>query len=81
MIPVRTIDISTSGMSLMAEHGLEAGTCCTVVFQIPLDGALQSISAAATVLYNTGRSNDGFRLGIRFTDDDQRRDTLIASLR
>ena len=65
----------------MSEQSLETGTRCTVVFQIPLDGALQTISAAATVLYNTGWSDDGYRLGIRFTDGDPRRSDLIAGLR
>lgn len=80
-IAVRTIDISTTGMSVVAQQALLAGASCNVGFALPKNGALQSISTAAVVLYCSGDAGDGFRLGLRFTEADQARNGLINALR
>jgi len=76
----RTIDISIVGMSLMSPHELEDGACLTVVFQIPTQGKLETVSSAASVLYCTPDDTEGFRLGIRFIDHDALRNDLINTL-
>jgi len=76
----RTVDISLMGMSLMSPHALGVGARLTIVFQIPTVGKLETIKAAAIVLYHTPDSSEGFRLGIRFCDQDALRNELISSL-
>lgn len=76
----RTIDISIAGMSLMSPQALNIGAGLTVIFQIPAQGKLETVNAAASVLYNTADRAEGFRLGLRFNDHDSLRDDLIASL-
>ncbi|MES2831870.1 MAG: PilZ domain-containing protein [Pseudomonadota bacterium] len=76
----RTIDISLVGMSLMSPQELGDGASLTVVFQIPTQGKLETIRAAASVLYRTPDGDEGFRLGLRFSEPDARRSDLINSL-
>jgi hypothetical protein len=78
-IQVRTIDISTAGMSMMSLHCVAAGVTCRVLFQLPAGGQLHEVAADARVIY-TRQGNDGFRLGLRFTDKNQTRIKLIENL-
>lgn len=80
-INVRAVDIAPSGMSIMTPTILTMGTTCVVNFELPYQGALHTISAAAKVIYCTRTESEGFRLGISFSEPDPLRLQLISELR
>jgi hypothetical protein len=79
-INVRAVDIAPSGMSIMTPTILTMGTTCVISFDLPHQGALHTIRAAAKVIYCTRTDSDGFRLGISFSEPDPLRLRLISEL-
>lgn len=79
-VSVRTIDISTMGLSLMSPQTLSAGQVCELRFELAVKGKLHDIRAGARVVYNTCQGVEGFRLGLAFTEPDAARTALINCL-
>ncbi len=77
---VRTLDITGGGISVMAQHGFNAGELCSLVFESPINGALQTFTAEVKIVYATRADTDGTRLGLRFMSADPLRTQLIESL-
>ena len=77
---VRTIDITSAGMSVMSQHGIAPGSRCSLVFALPLRGALQMILAEVKIVYATVVGTEGVRIGLRFMTADLTRTHFIESL-
>ena len=42
---VRTVDITRGGISVMSPRALATGDLCSLVFELPVQGALQTLEA------------------------------------
>ena len=80
-VNVRAVDIAPSGMSIMTPTIITMGTTCVISFELPHQGELHTIRAAAKVIYCTSTNSEGFRLGISFSEPDPLRLRLISELR
>lgn len=65
----RTMDVSVSGLGLVAPVNPPAHTTCTVKFVVPIETNRNvTITAAATVTHSIySRAEDGFKVGLMFT--------------
>ena len=79
-VEVRTVDITTGGMSVMSQQGLATGDSASLVFKLPVHGALQTLTADVRIAYATRVGSEGTRLGLRFVTADPVRAQLIAGL-
>ena len=79
-VDVRTVDITTGGISVMSQQGFTAGAVCSLVFELPVKGALQFLTASVKIVYATPVCSEGTRLGLRFVTADPVRTQLINGL-
>ena len=65
----RTMDVSVSGLGIVAPVNPPPRTTCTVKFVVPIDTDRQvTITATAVVTHSIfTRSEDGFKVGLMFT--------------
>lgn len=75
-----TIDISTSGVSIMVHEQIANGTACWVRFEIPDGGTKNIVQAQAKAIYSVCVGEQGFRVGFQFTFKDLERTQLINAL-
>ncbi len=78
---VRTVDITSGGMSVMSQQDLRVGAQCSLVFELPVHGALQTLTTEVKIVYATLIGTEGTRLGLRFVTFDPLRTQLIDGLR
>lgn len=66
----RTLDVSVSGLGLVAPVNPPQGTPCSVKFAVPTQAdRFVTLSAQAVVTYSVYvRNEDGFKLGLMFSD-------------
>lgn len=67
---VATVDISESGVGIIAIAALNAGSSCVVALDLNADDGRRRINAWGEVVYSTQIGPDRYRSGIRFTDMD-----------
>ena len=65
-VEVQTVDVSTSGICLMAPLALDGGQRCEVSFKVPLNGASSSVTVVAESVYSIHCGAEGFKIGMRF---------------
>lgn len=75
----RTIDISTSGISVMLEDSLAAGESCVIAFEAPIRGTIRKVMASAKAVYSICGA-DGFRTGFQFVQLDAANTSIINEL-
>ena len=75
-----TIDISTSGVSIMVHEQIANGTECWVRFEIPDCGRKNIVQAQAKAIYSVCVGEQGFRVGFQFIFKDVERTQLINAL-
>jgi len=68
-LPGRTLDISTTSISLTLGHKLPVGQSGHVSFELFLDGKAQILTCRSTVSYCIF-SGDDFKLGFQFVNLD-----------
>jgi len=76
-LPGRTLDISTTSISLTLGHKLAVGQTGQVSFELFLDGKAQILSCRSTVTYCIF-SGDEFKLGFQFVNLDLAALTAIS---
>lgn len=79
-VEVRTVDITAGGMSVMSQQNLATGDSASLVFKLPVHGALQTLTADVRIVYATPVGFEGTRIGLRFVAADPVRAQLIAGL-
>lgn len=67
---VATVDISESGVGIIAIAALNAGTSCVVALDLHADNGRRRINAWGEVVYSRQIGPGRYRSGIRFTDMD-----------
>ena len=77
---VRTVDIAVGGMSVMSKQGFTTGGVYSLVFKLPVQGALQTLTAEVKIVYVSPTGTEGMRLGLRFMTPDPLRTRLIDAL-
>lgn len=77
---VRTVDVNAGGMSVMSQQGFTAGGVCVLVFELPVRGAMQTLTTEVKIVYATLVGTEGMRLGLRFMTPDPLRTRLIDAL-
>lgn len=65
-IEVRTVDVSNSGLCLLANTTLENGQQCEVTFKVPLKGGAKEVKVHTQSVYCIQSGRDGFMIGMRF---------------
>lgn len=75
-----TIDVSTSGVSIMVHEQIPGGAACWVRFEIPDGGRKNIVQAQAKAIYSVCVGEQGFRVGFQFTFKDPERTQLINAL-
>lgn len=75
-----TIDISTSGVSIMVHEQITSGAACWVRFEIPDGGGKNIVQAQARAIYCVCVGQQGFRVGFQFTFKDPERTRRINAL-
>lgn len=65
---VRSVDISTTGMSVVSDLNLAASTACSVAFSLPqADGSSHKVALSASVAHSTySGQRMGFVNGLQF---------------
>ena len=75
----RTLDVSISGLAVVADINPPLGLSCVVEFSLPgQNGLLQMLELQATVL-NTVLTRDGFRIGLKFDAPSARTRQLLQN--
>lgn len=69
-IRVRTIDVSASGIAIMAPHNVAEGQTCGIAFNACVNGQMTQINVRARVIYTICVGTEGFRSGMQFTEVD-----------
>ena len=64
--PVRTVDLSTLGASVIAPVNLPAHLACAIQFDVPTETTRTEVRATVTQSVYSG-GDDGFRVGFRFS--------------
>lgn len=77
---VRTVDVAAGGLSVISKQAFTAGGEYSLVFKIPVQGALQTLTADVKIVYVSSAGADGMRLGLRFMTPDPLRTRLIEAL-
>ena len=77
---VRTVDVAAGGLSVISKQGLTAGGVYSLVFKLPVQGALQTLTAEVRIVYVSPSGTEGIRLGLRFMTPDPLRTRLIDAL-
>jgi hypothetical protein len=67
---VSTVDISESGVGIIAAAALNAGSSCVVALDLHADNGRRRINAWGEIVYTKQVGPDRYRSGIRFTDMD-----------
>jgi hypothetical protein len=75
----RTVDISTSGISLMLDVSLPAGESCVISFEAPVNGTMRKLMVSAKAVYSICGA-DGFRIGMQFVQLDAANTSMINEL-
>ncbi len=65
---VQTWDLGRDGMCLLSARPIAPGTRCKVTFDVPVDGELINVTAAAKVVYSSYSAAGEFKIGAVFTD-------------
>lgn len=67
--PVRTVDISATGLGIVAAANPSVGTTFAIRFALPLKGKTPAVhEASARVVHSVFSSDeDGFKIGLLFT--------------
>jgi c-di-GMP-binding flagellar brake protein YcgR len=80
-LDVRMRDVSIGGIGVVSEIDFQPGTDVGVQFAIPQRsrGALKVASGAVVIHSVFGSDEGGFKLGLRFTDLDERFAAWISS--
>jgi c-di-GMP-binding flagellar brake protein YcgR len=69
-LKTRTIDVSLSGISLMAPENIVPGKLCGIAFEAAVNGKIRQVNAVGKVVYSICVGTSGFRIGLQFTDID-----------
>jgi c-di-GMP-binding flagellar brake protein YcgR len=69
-VRVRTIDISASGIAIMAPHNVPEGLTCGIAFTTFVNGHMAQINVMARVIYTICIGTEGFRVGMQFAEVD-----------
>ena len=64
----------------MSPRALATGDLCSLEFELPVQGALQTLEADVKIIYATPLGSEGVRLGLRFLTTDPLRAQLIDCL-
>jgi len=76
----RTVDISTTGISLVLDVPLPTGESCVIAFETPVKGTVRRVMASANVVYSIFSSADGFRHGFQFVQLDAANTSIINQI-
>ena len=68
-VEARTVDVSTSGMCVMAPVALDSGQLCEVTFDVPLKGGHSSVTAVVQSVYSVHSGHEGYKIGMRFVEN------------
>ena len=74
---VRTVDISSAGMSVAVEEPCRTGVMCTISFDLLLDGKPTPINARSKVAYCI-LSGGQFKVGLAFQNLDMGASSAIS---
>jgi methyl-accepting chemotaxis protein len=66
---VKTMDVSISGICIMAPTALESGQLCEVSFNVPVNGVDSNVTVKAQSVYCIHSGSDGFKIGMRLVEN------------
>jgi c-di-GMP-binding flagellar brake protein YcgR len=79
-LKVRMVDISTSGMCLMAPENIAADQICNIVFETTVHEKIYRLSVIAKSVYSICIGTSGFRVGMQFTNIDPAAQTTLNQI-
>lgn len=78
--PIKTLDISASGIGLMSPDPIPANQTCTVEIMTLHQGQATDFTLKGTVAYCILAGTQGFRVGIQYTEVDPASQSVINRL-
>lgn len=74
---VQTLDLSRSGICVVAPRPFEPGSHCTVKLDVPLADGPATVTLSLKTIYSSYAANHAFKIGGRFVElDDELADIL-----
>jgi methyl-accepting chemotaxis protein len=72
---VQLVDVSSSGICLIAPVALESGLLCEVTFSVPLGGSSSLVTAMAQSVYSVHAGQEGYKTGMRLVESAAKSNT------
>lgn len=76
----KTLDLSSSGLSVLMFRSLPPGTSCEIELRWMSNRHSEFIQARATVLHASLAAEGGFRVGMRFDHMDQESRAMLSMI-
>jgi hypothetical protein len=63
---IKTVDVSSGGLSFLVNKQLPVGRDCHVNFDVPVAGQAHIVAVSAHVVYCFFRGEEGYKIGLEF---------------